>query len=170
MKKTDIKEVWGEFLLDEDEDYTLLEATTVIKKSLLYMKTKGVRITEEMLIFPKIVMQQYCLTDVDKAFYMARFKEEQYNTESCEKLLQVMEAVYRYFDLTREETETFVLCMAEKKMKLSDALKQKFGIDLEEIDEYMQSVLQENLTYCEKKSVQYGKEFLEILGEILKEL
>ena len=60
--------------------------------------------------------------------------------------------------------------MAEEKMKLSDALNQKFGIVLDEIDEYMQSVLQENLTYCEKKSVQYGKEFLEILGEILKEL
>lgn len=170
MKKASVREDWRKFLLDEDQNYTFLEATDILKRSVFYLKEKGIRITEKMLILPKMASQEYYLTDTDKAIYMAKFEHERYDIDSCKKLLEVMDAVYHYFDLTKDKSAEFVLYVAENKLKLSDALNQKYGFAVEEIDEYINYILQGNAKYCAKKSSEYGKELLEILSEVFEQL
>lgn len=169
MRRNEIREEWKKYLLNDDQEYSFMEMANIVKESLLYLRENGGRITEKMLMFPHMASEEYRLTDEDKEYYLARFRNKQYNTDSCNTLLQALEAIYQYYDLTKAEAEELVLYAAENHMTLTDALMQKYGFNINELNEYIESVLEVNNEHCKKRSTEYNEKLIATLTEFFKD-
>lgn len=169
MSKKEIENEWKQYLLDEDKEYELSELLQNFKRAVDFLRTKGLRISKISLLTPKDFDKEFHLSEDDKSYYLQRFVNKGYNKHDSETIITVMDALYHMLDITKEQAEKFTEYIAENHMTLSDAISEKYGISLDEINEYMEVVLGSYLKYCIKKSLQYGKELIDILAEVFSE-
>lgn len=168
MSKKEIKTEWKQYMVDENKEYSFLEFFEKFKEAVGFLKEKGIRVTKEILSSDNYE-KEYRLTDDEKLYYTKRFMNRGYSESDSETIIKVMDALYHMLDITKEQTEKFTEYIAENQMTLSDAISEKYGLSLDEINEYMEVVLESYLKYCIKKSLQYGKELIDILAEVFPE-
>ena len=80
-----------------------------------------------------------------------------------------MDAVYHVLDISKEEARQFTLYIAENHLTLTDAIERKYHLSLSEYDDYMEVVLMPYANYCGRKSLQLGKELVDILAVVFAE-
>lgn len=168
MRKEKIRNEWKQYLLDESRDYSLAEFLEKFKGAVGFLKEKGIRATKEILNLGDNE-NKYRLTDNEKLYYTEHFMNSGYREYDAKTIVKVMDTIYHILDISKEEAEKFTENAADNHMTLTDAIRKKYGISLEDITEYTNVVLESYVEYGTKKTVQYGKEVIEILAEVFTE-
>lgn len=166
-----VKDEWKQYLLDEEKDYSVEQLIEKFKYAVSYLKSHHLRIVPEMFTDsdPDIVDEKYHLSDKDKEVYAKSFEKEGYAPQDCKTIIKVMDVVYHTLDISKEEARQFTLYIAENHLTLTDAIERKYHLSLSEYDDYMEVVLMPYANYCGRKSLQLGKELVDILAVVFAE-
>ncbi len=165
MKNIEIRNEWKQYMVDESKEYSFSEFFEKFKEAVRFLKEKGIRVTKEILSSDDYE-KEYRLTDDERLYYTKRFMNRGYAENDSKTIVKVMDVLYHLLDISKEEAEKFTEYIAEKHMTLSDAISEKYGISIDDINEYMNVILESYLEYGTKKTIQYGKEVLDILSEV----
>ena len=164
MRKEEIRNVWKQYLLDENRDYSLSEFTEKFREAVGFLKENGIRVTKEVLNSDDYE-KEYRLTDDEKLYYAKRFMNRGYNENDSKVIVKTMDALYHILNVSKEEAEKFTEYAADNRMTLTVAIRKKYGIPIEDVIKYTNTILESYLEYGTKKTIQYGKEVIEILSE-----
>ncbi len=164
MRKEEIRSEWKRYLLDENKDYSLSEFLGKFKEAVGFLKRKGIRVTKELLSSDNYE-KEYRLTDDEKLYYTERFMNRGYNENDSKTIVEVMDVLYHLLNISKKEVEKFTEYIAEKHMTLTDAISEKYGFSIEDVNKYTNIILESYLEYGAKKTIQYGKEVIDILSE-----
>ena len=171
-----IKEEWQEYALDSTKEYTYEEIIEKFKYALSYLQERHMKIDYEIsktfmgVIDIDAIGDKYNLSEDENVFYAKEFEKEGYVPEDCQKIVQVMQAVYRVLNISKEEAKDFTLYIAENNLKVTDAIKQKYGFSISEAEEYMDEILVPYVNYALIHTAKLGKEFMDIMSELLSEI
>lgn len=168
MNKEEIRNEWKQYMVDDNKDYSLPEFVEKFSEAVGFLKEKGIRIKKELLE-SKDFENEYRLTDDEKLYYTKRFMNSGYRENDAKTIVKVMDTIYHMLDISKEEAEKFTEYAADNHMTLTDALSKKYGISLEDTIEYTNIILESYLEYGAKKTIQYGKEVIDILSEAFPE-
>ena len=172
----EIKEEWQEYALDSSKEYPYEEIIEKFKYALSYLQERHMKIDFEI---PRIFMgiidigaieDKYTLSEDEKIFYAKEFEKEGYASEDCQKIVQVMQAVYRLLNISKEEARDFTLYIAENNLKLTDAVKQRYGFSMSEAEEYIDEILVPYANYGLIHAAKLGENFINIILESLSEI
>lgn len=170
MIKEEIRNEWKRYLLDENRDYSLSEFLEKFREAVGFLKEKGIRVTKELIILSSDDYEkEYRLMDNEKLYYTKRFMNRGYKEDDSKTIVKVMDVLYHVLDISKEEAEKFTEYVAENHMTLTDAINEKYGISIEDVAKYTDTILKSYLDYSTKKVIQYGKEVIDILTEVLLE-
>lgn len=164
-----VKDEWKQYLLDEKEEYSVEQIIEKFKYAVSYLKSHHMRIVPEMFTDPGILDKKYHLSDKDKEVYAKSFEKEGYVPQDCKTIIKVMDAVYYVLDISKEEAKQFTLYIAENHLTLTDAIEKKYRLSLSEYNDYIEEVLMPYANYCGRKSLQLGKELVDILAVVFAE-
>lgn len=164
-----VKDEWKQYLLDEKEEYSVEQIIEKFKYAVSYLKSHHMRIVPEMFTDPGILDKKYHLSDKDKEVYAKSFEKEGYAPQDCKTIIKVMDAVYYVLDISKEEAKQFTLYIAENHLTLTDAIEKKYRLSLSEYNDYIEEVLMPYANYCGRKSLQLGKELVDILAVVFAE-
>lgn len=170
MIKEEIRNEWKRYSVDENRDYSLLEFLEKFREAVGFLKEKGIRVTKELIILSSDDYEkEYRLMDNEKQYYTRRFINRGYKEDDSKTIVKVMDILYHMLDISKEEAENFTEYIAENHMTLTDAISEKYGISIEDVTKYTDTILKSYLDYSTKKVIQYGKEVIDILTEVLLE-
>lgn len=164
-----VKDEWKQYLLDEKEECSVEQIIEKFKYAVSYLKSHHMRIVPEMFTDPGILDKKYHLSDKDKEVYAKSFEKEGYAPQDCKTIIKVMDAVYYVLDISKEEAKQFTLYIAENHLTLTDAIEKKYRLSLSEYNDYIEEVLMPYANYCGRKSLQLGKELVDILAVVFAE-
>ncbi len=162
MKGT-IREEWKQYLFEEGKDYTLEEAIEKAKEAILYLKNKGVRVTENMLFNQEQHEKDFRLSELEIQEYIQKFCKEGYAVKDCTTIVKVMDVIYHMFDIDKNKAYEMALYAANNNLTVTKTIKDKMGVNFDEIDEYMNIVLLEIKNYFLERTLECGKELMEML-------
>lgn len=165
-----VRKEWEQYLFEVGKDYTLEEAKGKVINATMFLKNKGIRISENLFLHPKQYGLDCRLSEAEKATYARKFNEEGYAPDDCETIVKVMDAIYHAFDITKDKAYEVSLYTADNHLTLTQAIFDKFNVDFSEIGEFIDTVLPEILKYFVGRTKKYGKELDAIIDEVLSSL
>lgn len=87
-----VKEEWKQYLLDENQEYTMDQLSEKFRMAVNYLQSKHIRLNEQMLMNLKVVESQLHLSEQDREQYAAQFQKEGYLPQDSMKMVEVMDA------------------------------------------------------------------------------
>ena len=169
MSKT-VRKEWEQYLFEAGKDYTLEEAIGKAINAIMFLKNKGIRISENLFLNSDQYGLDYRLSESEKAVYAQKFSEEGYATQDCAIIVKVMDVIYHTFDITTDKAYEVAQYAADNNLTLIQTIRDSFNVDFKEIEEFMDSVLPEILKYFIGRTKRYGKELKVIIDEVLSSL
>ena len=149
-----VKEEWKQYLLDENQEYTMDQLSEKFRMAVNYLQSKHIRLNEQMLMNLKVVESQLHLSEQDREQYAAQFQKEGYLPQDSMKMVEVMDALYHLLDISKDEAVQLTLYIAENHLTLAEAIEIKYGFSLDECNDFLEIVLAPYVTYCGKKALQ----------------
>jgi len=166
----ELRAEWKEYLFEEGKDYTLEEAIEKFVTVVMFLKDKGVRVTEQMFLDMPQFDKEFRLSDVDKATYIKIFSAEGYAPDDSAKIVKVMDVIYHTFDVSMNKAYEMIKYAANNRLTITQTVKDKLNVDFEEIGEYIDTVLPEILKYFLNRTLEYGRELNEMINEVFTSL
>ena len=167
MTTQTVRTEWKQYLFDEGKDYTLNEAIQKVTDAVMFLKSKNMRITENLFVDTAKFDAEFRLSESKKDEYIQIFMNEGYAKEDCKTIVKVMDAIYHTFDITENRAFEVTKYAANNRLTLTQAVKDKLNVDFREMGEFVDTVLPKLLDYFVSKTVKYGKELLEIIKDVL---
>lgn len=162
-----IREEWKQFLFEEGKEYTLEEAIEHFVRAVTFLKGKGVRVTEQLLLDATQFDREFRLTDEEKETYIKLFCAEGYASEDSAKIVMVMDVIYHTFDVSMDMAYEITKYAANNRLTITQTVKDKLNVNFDEIGEFIDTVLPEILKYFLDRTIKYGKELKEMIHEAL---
>ena len=165
-----IREEWKQFLFVEGKEYTVEEAVGQFGRAIKFLKEKGVRVTEQMLLNMAQFDKEFRLSDTEKLTYTKIFCDEGYSFDDSAKIVKVMDVIYHTFNVSMDKVYEMTKYAANNRLTITQTVKDKLYVDFEEIGEYIDTVLPEILKYFLNRTIEYGKELNEMISEVFVSL
>lgn len=165
-----VRKEWEQYLFEAGKDYTLEEAKGKAINATMFLKNKGMRISENLFLNHEQYGLDYRLSETEKVAYARKFNEEGYAPDDCETIVKVMDAIYHAFDITKDKAYEVSLYAANNHLTLTQAIFDKFNVDFNEVEEFIDTVLPEILKYFVGRTRKYGKELAAIIDEVISSL
>ena len=164
------REKWKQFLFEEGKEYTLEEAIEHFVRTVMVLKDRGVRVTEQAFLDMQQFDKAFRLVEEERERYIKKFCVEGYASEDSAKIVTVMDVMYHTFDISVDKAYELAKYAANNRLTLTQTVKDKLNVDFEEIREFINTVLPENLEYFRNRTLEYGKELNEMIDEVFTSL
>ena len=135
-----VKEEWKQYLLDENQEYTMDQLSEKFRMAVNYLQSKHIRLNEQMLMNLKVVESQLHLSEQDREQYAAQFQKEGYLPQDSMKMVEVMDALYHLLDISKDEAVQLTLYIAENHYTLTEAIEIKYPISLHECNDFLEKL------------------------------
>ena len=128
-------------LMCEDKEYRVEEAIEKYKAIISFLKDKKIRTVLDGNGIERIVgNDEFHLSESDKKMLLKKYQGESYTDDSCQKIIQSIDVVYHYYDVSKEYAESIVAYARNHKMTLSKALQDSIDtLGLVEYTEFVNS-------------------------------
>ena len=128
-------------LMCEDKEYSVEEAIEKYKAIISFLKDKKIRTVLDGNGIERIVgNDEFHLSESDKKMLLKKYQGESYTDDSCQKIIQSIDVVYHYYDVSKEYAESIVAYARNHKMTLSKALQDSIDtLGLVEYTEFVNS-------------------------------
>lgn len=170
MMKEKVRKEWKQYLFEEGKEYTLEEAIQKVKDAVMFLKSRNMRISENMFLDAKKYELEFRLSEESKNKYIKEFLEEGYTKESSITIVKVMDVIYHTFDVTEDKAFEMAKYAANNRLTLVQTIKDKLYVDFEEMEEFTNTVFSEIVNYFLSRTVKCGEDLIEIINEILSTL
>ena len=128
-------------LMCEDKEYSVEEAIEKYKAIISFLKDKKISTVLDGNGIERIVgNDEFHLSESDKKMLLKKYQGESYTDDSCQKIIQSIDVVYHYYDVSKEYAESIVAYARNHKMTLSKALQDSIDtLGLVEYTEFVNS-------------------------------
>lgn len=165
-----VRTQWEQYVFEVGKDYTYEESFEKVVNALKYLKDKGVRVTEDMLLNNEKFESDFHLSDEEIARYIYMLISTEYTTKDGATIIKVMDAMYHMFDITTDEAYEMASYAADNHLTLTQTIKDKLKVDIDEVEEFINTVLSNILEFFKGKSIEVGKELSELIADMLASL
>ena len=157
-------------LMCKDKEYSVEEAVEKYKEIISFLKDKKIRTVLDGNGIERIVENdEFHLAESDKKTILKKYQGEGYTDDSCQKIIQSIDVVYHYYDVSKEYAESIVAYAANHKMTLSKALQDSMDtLGLVEYTEFINTVLPSLQKMYDAVILRYGSKFVIALGNLLR--
>lgn len=165
MMKKKVRTEWKKYLFEEEKDYTLEEAIEKFVVALEFLKSNSMRISTDMILGVDNYDLEFRLTEEEKNEYIHKFNEEGYALTDCSTIVKVMDCMYHTFEISKEDAFEMTKYAAENQLTITQTVNDKLKSDFKAVKEFVDTVLWNVLEYFRSRTLQYGKELLELINE-----
>lgn len=164
-----LRKEWTGFMR-EDKEYTIGEAIEKYKEIISYLKSKKIRTSPTEYGVDEIVREdEFHLLKEDKMRYFWLYKTEGYTNESCEKIINSIDTVYHYYDVSKNEAEKIVTYARNQKLTLSKAVEDCISaLGLSDYLEFLEMVFPSIKELYDSIILRFGMNFLNNLEKIVE--
>ena len=165
-----IRTEWKKYLFEERKDYTLEEAIEKFMVALDFLKSNSMRVSVDMILGNENYDLEFRFSDDEKTQYIQGFSVEGYALRDCEAIVKVMDCMYHTFEVSKEEAFEMAKYAAENHLTITQTVSDKLKADFKAVIEFIDTVLPELLNYFKCRTIQYGKDLIEIINEAMSSL
>ena len=123
MATQTVRTEWKQYLFDEGKDYTLNEAIQKVTDAVMFLKSKNMRINENLFVDTAKFDAEFRLSESKKDEYIQIFMNEGYAKEDCKTIVKVMDAIYHTFDITENRAFEVTKYAANNRLNLHRLLR-----------------------------------------------
>ena len=167
MTSKEVRKEWKQYVFEKGKDYSFEDAIEKLKNAIMFLKNKRVR--ENMFLDKDQFESNFHLSELEKIKYIQIFNKEGYTTNDCVTIVNIMDAIYHTFDISKDKAYEIAEYAANNHLTLTKTVQDKLDVDFDEVKEFIDIVLSGLKSFL-SKTLESGKELEEVVKEVLKEV